>query len=103
MTIRQAIRRKVTSALVFSAACIAVVLLIFYFFPQAPWAGVSVLFMFGAVAPLFYAVLLIDCPKCHVIFGQTHVFNVAFNLLTFNDGSICPSCGVNLDSESSGP
>ena len=103
MTIRQAVRRKVISALVVSLLCIGITLLVLKFFPQAPWAGISVVFMIGAIAPLLYAVWLIDCPKCQGIFGQKYIFNIAFNLPSFNDGNNCPHCGLDLDGPSRGP
>jgi len=100
MTIRQAVRRKVTAALSVSGICVALLLAIVRLWPDAPWAWVGIFLMLGSVAPLLYVVWLVSCPKCNAIFGQCNVFNVAFNL-----GGIphCPNCGATLDGPQDGP
>ena len=94
MTIRHAIRRKVIAALMASALCITLLLVLIQFFAKEPWAWIGIFLMIGAIAPMFYAVWLVDCPKCRAIFGQQNVFNVAFNL---TGKARCPHCGVDLD------
>jgi hypothetical protein len=100
MTIRQAVRRKVTFALSVAGVCVALLLAIVRFWPNAPWAWIGIFLMLGAIAPLLYAVWLVSCPKCHAIFGQRNVFNVAFNLA---GSKHCPNCGVALDGSPDGP
>ncbi|WP_374558461.1 hypothetical protein [Thermomonas sp.] len=100
MTIHQAVRRKITIALSVSAICVALLLAIVRFWPDAPWAWTGTFLMLGAITPLLYAVWLVSCPKCNAIFGQRKVFNVAFNLAGI---LYCPNCGAALDQPSHGP
>ena len=102
MTIRQQVRGKVTRALGISFAFLAALLAIVAIAKDAPWAWVSVPLMFGFMAPLLYITLLVDCPRCHAIFGQQNIFNIAFNLPSLRDTSRCPGCGVGLDTPSPG-
>jgi predicted MFS family arabinose efflux permease len=99
MTIRQAARRKVTRALLLAAAFLIALLLVYAFERNAPWAGISVVFMFGFMASMFYIVWFVDCPKCHAAFGQRNVFNIALN---FNS-KFCPNCKTDLDTPLQAP
>jgi hypothetical protein len=97
MTIRQVVRRKVTRALTVAVVFLVSLVAIYQFARDAEWAWVSIPLMLGVMAPLLYVVWFVDCPKCHAIFGQRYVFNVAFNLPSFRNNRVCPNCEADLD------
>ena len=101
MTIRQVVRKKITRvALIFCLCFIGM----FVFGEGLRGSGfdwIVVPLMLVAMGSLFYASLIIDCPKCHMPFGSTvwRVITPSFMI----PYKFCPHCAVDLDSELVGP
>jgi hypothetical protein len=97
VTLRQVVRRKVTKALTVAAVFLALLLVFIHFAGSSEWGWVSAPLTLGVMVPLLYVVLMVDCPKCHSIFGQRHILNVAFHLPFPDNSGKCPHCRSELD------
>lgn len=98
MTARQLIRERCNRAAFVALGCLA--LLGLFQFTGAPIAAgwIAVPCMMGFVASGIYTQTVIDCPKCHVIFGQ-FVWSVAYPGLSLASPRFCPHCALELDAD----
>lgn len=96
MTARQIIRGRCENALLWLLLVAAVFAVLVILKPGPGYAWIGFVVFFGFVAIGTYVSLVIDCPKCHVAFGQM-VWQVSYPSMALMPIKYCPHCALVLD------
>ena len=96
MTARQIIRGRCENALLWLLIVLAMFVAMAIIEPGPGYAWFTVVLFCAFIAIGVYTNAVIDCPKCHVAFGQM-VWQVSYPISVIMPIKVCPHCALVLD------